>query len=717
MIKYIILILLQVICFTIYSQVPSDYKKAKKSLEKDEKVEDYSSEIEDFEKLNATYVDEQLIYRSTDDSTFYFVFNNLGFANYYYSETQINQVKQAILNGDDRVTMDFLERYIARFCPENFSKDNALLWRLAQLYDKHEEYEKAKATYRLVLKHHPIRNQKQVLDFTKALNEYEDITKLERDYYVPLDYYYKLVDYRRQIDTLRPPKSVLLNMGNEINKSSVSDYGPSINVGGDLLFFTRKQVDNKYIGASIKYSENLYFSEGDDGYWGLAQELPEPIKSSCNEGSAIISKDGNTLVFSRCIINGCQNDCPGCLGSCDLFYSKKNKETNRWTEPKNLGKHVNSVGWDSQPSFSITEDTLFFASNRSGGFGMSDIYYVVRIGEDKWSKAYNMGPVINTRGNEWSPFHSKLHKVFYFSSNGHVLNFDENRFSNDLYKADYADGQWLEPKNLGPLVNEAGDETYFSIDTDNKYLYYAKTESGAKDKALTDLFSFPVPMEAQPLANVTLSGILQDEETGEPYKGIVSIIDMENGIEVAPKFMREDGSYQFDLIDHNKYLLVIQGDDFFRIEELFELNGDTTITSTATSVQSKKLKFTSIEFENGKADILPEMYDDLKHIMDFMVDNPGYKLTIGGHTDSDGNAESNRKLSQKRADAIKEWLMENGFISQARIEAIGFGSTKPIVSPETTKEDKQINRRVEFQIKKDENYKAPEELDWENEDE
>lgn len=701
---------------SVFGQTPDGYKKAKKSLEKTKKQEDYEDDIENFEKLNATYVDDQLIHRSSDDSTYYFIFNNLEFDDYYYSETQINQVKQAIINGDDAITIDFLERYIARFCPENFSKDNALIWRLAQLYDKYDQHEKAKAAYRLVLKHHPIRNQKQVIDFTKALTEYEDITKLERDYYVPLDYYYKLVDYRKQIDTLRPPKSVLLNMGNEINKKNISDYGPSINLGGDLLFFTRKQIDNKYIGPAEKYSENLYSSVGEDGYWAPAEELPDPIKSSCNEGSAIISKDGNTLVFSRCIINGCQRDCPECLGSCDLFFSKKNKETGRWTQPTNLGHHVNSIGWDSQPSFSITEDTLFFASNRTGGFGMSDIYYVVRIGGDRWSKAYNMGPIINTRGNEWSPFHNKLHKVFYFSSNGHVLNFDEKRFSNDLYKADFHDGHWLEPKNLGPLVNESGDETYFSIDTDNKFLYYAKTEEKATDKAITDLFSFPVPMEAQPLANVTLSGILQDKETGKPYRGIVSIIDMENGIEVAPKFMREDGTYEFDLIDHNKYLLVIQGDDFFRIEELFELNGDTTITSTATSVKSKKLKFTSIEFENGKADILPEMYDDLNHIVNFMVDNPGYLLTIGGHTDSDGNAESNRKLSQRRADAIKGWVQEKGFLGDGRIEAIGFGSTKPIISPETTKEDKQINRRVEFQIKEDENYEAPPEIDWGDEE-
>ena len=707
-IKSNILLILLFLGITIhsFSQAP-EYVKPKK-LEKKAKAEDYSTDVKDFEKLNAKYVDEDLIHRERGDSTYYFVFNNLNSVTYYYDSKKLAKIKESILEGNDKNTIRLLEKYIARFGPENFSKDNALLWRLAQLYEHNGSNEKAKAAYRLVLKHHPVRNREQVLDFVKVQEEYDDLTELEKDYYVPLDYYYKLVEYRQQIDTLRPPKSVLINMGDEVNQKNAPDYGPSINVSGDMLIFTRKEVDNKFIGANIKYSENLYFSTGSDGYFGAAEELPDPIKSSCNEGSAVVSKDGKTLIFSRCIVNGCQNDCPNCQGSCDLFYSHWDTSSNKWSEPKNFGKHINSVGWDSQPSFSITEDTLFFASNRPGGFGLSDIYYVIRIGQDKWSKPYNMGPVINTRGNEWSPFHNKLHKVFYFSSNGHVLNFDKKRFSNDLYKCNFKLGHWLEPKNLGPLVNEEEDETYFSIDTDNQFLYYAKTEAGVDDKSKTDLYSFPVPMAAQPLANIKLKGQLLDEETGKPYKGIVSIIDVESGIEVAPKFMRPDGTYEFDLIDHNKYLLVIQGDDFFRIEELFELNGDTTITSSATSVSSKKLKFTSIEFENGKADILTEMEPDLLNIMNFMVDNPEFILTIGGHTDSDGNADSNIKLSQRRADAIKAWIMDRGYIDNERIIPIGFGSTKPIVSPEVTKEDKQINRRVEFQIKRDENYEPEE---------
>jgi outer membrane protein OmpA-like peptidoglycan-associated protein len=178
--------------------------------------------------------------------------------------------------------------------------------------------------------------------------------------------------------------------------------------------------------------------------------------------------------------------------------------------------------------------------------------------------------------------------------------------------------------------------------------------------------------------------------------GIVSIIDLDNGIEVAPKFLRPDGTFQFDLINNNNYLLIIQGDEYFRIEEIFFLDGDTEIHRTATPLASK-LKFSSIEFENGKADILPEMYSDLDKIIDFLLDNPDFRINIAGHTDSDGSPDFNMILSQQRAAAIREYVVHFGNISEDRITATGYGNTQPIVE-EISEQDKKLNRRVEFQI-------------------
>lgn len=239
-------------------------------------------------------------------------------------------------------------------------------------------------------------------------------------------------------------------------------------------------------------------------------------------------------------------------------------------------------------------------------------------------------------------------------------------------------------------------EYYFTIDTESSHLYYARADTF--DLQNLDLHSFPVPMEAQPEAVVILKGNLKSKTTGKPLKGIVSIIDLDKGVEVAPQFIREDGSFDFSLINKRNYLLIIQGDDFFRIEEFFYLDGDMEINKEAEPIESK-IAFDQLEFENGKADILPAMHNDLDRLANFLIDHPTFKLFISGHTDSQGKEESNLRLSQARADAIKAYLIYTFKIDTNRIDAHGYGSANPIVE-ESDDDARKLNRRVEFEIRR-----------------
>ena len=302
----------------------------------------------------------------------------------------------------------------------------------------------------------------------------------------------------------------------------------------------------------------------------------------------------------------------------------------------------------------------------------------------------NAGPIINTRQNDVSPFYHHEEGVLYFSSNGQLLNFGEY----DIYKTFMKDGNWIEPLNIGPLVNGPGREFYFTIDSKSEQLYYARSAENNLDNL--DLYSFPVPMEAQPRATTKLTGQISNDSTGLPVQGIVSIIDLDNGIEVAPKFLRPDGSFEFDLINNNNYLIVVQGDSYFRVGEMFKLEDDTEITAAVKPI-STKIKFESIVFGNGEATLTAEMYDDLDKIVDFMLDNPKFKLRINGHTDSDGREDFNLALSQQRSEAIMEYLVYFGNIEAERIIAKGYGSSRPILSdnPDLAK---KLNRRVEFEL-------------------
>lgn len=569
-----------------------------------------------------------------------------------------------------------LKEYVSRFGIENFSRDTWIIWRLAQLTELYGSKQEAVQWYKLVLKHH-----REDMDVSQIKLHYDSLADEGKDRYVPLDYYYELVDYRKDVDTLRPPRGVRLNMGALVN-SMQEDYGPAISLNDEILLFTSKRNSILKAGLDKTANEDLFISHKWGDYWSKAEPLTE-INTMLNEGSACISADGRTLYFSRCFA-------PDGLGGCDL-YSAILTPDSVWSDIKNLGTHVNTHSWESHPSLSHTGDTLFFASDRIGGFGLSDIYYTCKNKDGSWGPAQNAGPVINTRKNEVSPFYHPGFNILYFSSNGQLLNFGEF----DIYKSYHAAGGWSDPLNVGPLVNGPGSEFYFTIDARSTFLFYARSEE--TNMANLDLYSFPLPMEAQPEATTRLSGTLYDSISGNAFsRGIASIIDLDNGIEVSPKYLKEDGSFEFHLINNQNYLLIIQGDEFFRIEELFRLEGNMELNAYTQSISSK-IKFQSIEFDNGKSDLKPEMFPDLYKVADFLIDNPDFKLIISGHTDSDGRVEFNLKLSEERANSIRDFITHFGKIPASRIEANGFGSSRPIVE-EKTDSDKRLNRRVEFEI-------------------
>ncbi len=610
----------------------------------------------------------------TFSSSDLFNFPNLNKVSYYRNDSKLKTILKLDEQRNWEDLYPLLKQYVGNFGIMNFYKDTYWLWRLGKLTEVYGNLSEAKLLYKLILKHH-----REDIDIRSIELYFDQLTENDKDYFVPLDYYYELVDYRKEIDTLRPPRSVLLNMGSTVN-SDLSDYAPTLSGNDKELIFTSKRNSHNR-GVDPVNDEDLFYTNNEYDSWGDAKEF-DGINTQYNEGSATISKDGNTLFFARC-------NAPEGLGDCDIYWAKKG-ENEKWGDIKNLGLNVNSIAWDSHPSLSHSEDTLYFASDRLGGFGLSDIYFTIKDESGNWKKATNLGPIINTRNSEVSPFYHHVFEVLYFSSNGQNLNFGEF----DIYKSYHDGNNWGEPKNIGPLVNGPGSEFYFTIDSKSEDLYYARSVENNMNNL--DLYSFPLPMEAQPGANTPVYGSLTDEVTGEPFKGIVSIIDLDNGIEVAPKFLRPDGSFQFDLINNSNYLLIIQGEEFFRIEELFYLNGEMQLEKT-TSPISSKLKFESIEFEEGKAEMSTPMYNDLDKVADFLLDNPDFKLHISGHTDSNGREDFNLKLSQERADIIKEYLVYFGSVPEARVSAKGYGSSKPVQGVDQTK---ALNRRVEFEIYK-----------------
>ncbi|MEZ4777575.1 MAG: OmpA family protein [Bacteroidia bacterium] len=612
---------------------------------------------------------------------------------YYFDKKIYAEIKKYESQADVEQLDRVLIPYIEKFGVENFQKDLALLWLAGRVKQILKDTLQAVYYYELAQTHN------RGMPVPKLT--YDSLIRETTSEWLPVDKYYELLEVRKKIDPLIPAKKVLENMGPRIN-SQDPDYAPFMHPSDSIMLFTSRRDTSgmkadEVVDPYRLWNEDLYYAEVNfiTGEWSFAKRLPDTINSIFNEGSACLAPDGKTLYFTRCRTG------VG-FGDCDIYRATYDPVEDSWTHVQNLGGRINSDSWDSQPNISADGQTLFFSSNRKGGFGGVDLYYSTLQADSSWSTAKNLGPIINTPQNEVTPFFHKINQSLYFSSTGQLKNFG----GYDIFKARWTGDQWEQPKNVGPLVNTWGNEYYFSIDGAGKTIFYANSRDPEKDhvKQNFDLYSFLMPMEARPDAIASLRGYLIDSISGYTLQGTVMIIDLDNGVEVAPKKINEYGFFEFDLVNNNRYRLYVLGDNFLTIKNDFQLNGDTTFqVLTQSFEQNKPIVFESMEFGTNSAKLRAEVKPQLDYIVRFLQNYPMFRLEVEGHTDSDGRDESNLRLSQERAQAIASYIIRKGEFEEIRAKAIGYGETRPLV-PNDTEENKAKNRRVEFKLVLDQDY-------------
>lgn len=613
----------------------------------------------------------------------YLVFPHLHEYPRYDGREYMKRIEKAESEQDLLALDTLLSNFIGRWGILNFSDNVDYLWKAGQVKELLGDTIASALYYEIGLKNQrPWKPQVKIhFDSLKAQKNVE---------WVDLQFYYKILEARRKIDPLIPPKGVMLNMGPKIN-SERPDYAPFMHPSDSVLIFTSRRDEEIVIDdINERKNEDLYFVEKGfiDGTWSYAERFSGIINSQYNEGSATLSPDGKTLYFTRC-------DEPNGYGSCDIYIA--DFIGGDWTNIRNIGPNVNSTAWDSHPNVTPDGKALYFTSNRKGGFGKSDLYVTRRLEDGTWTRAENLGPTINTIEDEVTPFFHQVNLTLYFSSTGHLKNLG----GYDIYKARWMEDHWENPKNVGPLVNSSSNEYYFSIDGKGTRLFYAsakKDQHKAEYKQNFDLYSFPMPMEARPDAIVTLRGYLIDSITGHPVTGIVLVIDRDQGIEVAPKHINKYGYFEFDLINNHKYDIYIQGENFLTIKEEITLNGDTTFTEISKSFDAgKPMVFENLEFDGDSYELNDRIEPKLNYLISFLKKYPMFRLEVKGHTDSDGDAKYNLELSRKRAAMIRRYIIKAGTFSEDMVTAQGFGETRPLVANDT-EEHKHLNRRVEFEL-------------------
>lgn len=479
--------------------------------------------------------------------------------------------------------------------------------------------------------------------------------------------------------------------------TSADEYLAIVSPDNEHCFFTRKTMKvnkNSLAGSVATPVEEFMKAEASNGKFNSGEKMPPPFNLTDNVGGASVSVDNRTIFVTICkrMATGYYN--------CDIYETKQDENGN-WSQPANLGPGVNSnTSFEGQPTVSADGKTLYFVSIRKDEIGSEDnmdLYVSQKMADGNWSMAKNLGVLINTRGNEKSPFLHQDSHTLYFSSDSlpGMGGFDI------FYTRQDENGKWISPRNIGYPINTENDDLGFFVSNDGKTAYFSSNV--LKMAGGWDLYSFPLYKEARPEKIMFIRGEIKNEKN-EPAKNAV--------IELKNTRTKETTQIDVDSIT-GKYVAVfsVKDDivmnikkDSAAFESRYFSKKDTVNAGkpVEVNVEVKAIKkgasyrINDITFETNSWDLNEQCMSILVEFASFLRENPSLKVSIHGHTDDVGKDDDNQKLSENRARAVKSFL-ETLQIESQRLSYKGFGKTKPVAS-NSTEEGRKLNRRTEFII-------------------
>jgi outer membrane protein OmpA-like peptidoglycan-associated protein len=398
---------------------------------------------------------------------------------------------------------------------------------------------------------------------------------------------------------------------------------------------------------------------------------------------------------------------------CDICVT--NREGDHWTEPKNLGKPINTKYNESNASISADGKTLYFVSTRPDGFGGYDIWYSNKDEKGNWMDPKNIGPVINTPENEAYVFMHWDGVSLYFSSDGHG-GFGQS----DIFLSRKVGDGWSEPVNLGPSINSPDKEIYFTIPGSGDLAYFSSTRSDTL--GLEDIYAVPIPSTVGVKGLTLVYGIVANIDTCSkfsidpklkikiydiksctPVESVIRIADSSTDVEKYLGKTKSDGSYKVIIQAGTDYNLNAYAKGFSFHSERFVVPADAAYKEVEKNILLTPLKvgevvvLHNIYFDFDKAVLRPESKAEMANLIRLLNENPSLKLEIRGHTDNKGSDEYNIRLSKARAKAVVDYVEEVGGIDKDRLTSVGYSFHLPIASNDAD-EGRQLNRRVEFKI-------------------
>ncbi len=495
----------------------------------------------------------------------------------------------------------------------------------------------------------------------------------------------------RQIETarfgqeaLQHPQAVDPKPLSSVLQTTPSQYFPVLTADEQTLVFTALKPEG---------DEDLMTATFNGETWSPPVSLAATINTPENEGTASLSADGHTLVFTAC--QGRKG-----FGSCDLYLSRKTGSD--WSSPENLGATINSRYYESQPALSADGRQLYFISDRPGGKGHRDIWRSELGPDGNWAEPVNLGAPVNTSLNEASPFIHPNGQSLFFASDGHV-----GMGGYDLFVADHGSAGWSAPANLGYPINNSEDQASLFVSANGTRAYYSYEEQkdGVSQKSRLYTFDLPESLRERIKPASYVKGTVADAKTKKPLAATVELIDLKtNQVVSRVQADVQTGQYTAVLPSGGEYALYVSVPGYLFKSLSFDFTQKTKGEGLSLSVPLESLTagtsanetLNNLFFESGRYDLADKSRTELDRLSAFLQANPTVKIEIAGHTDDKGDAAANLTLSQKRAQSVVAYLTKAG-IEPGRIRAVGYGKTRPVAT-NTTDENRRLNRRIEWRV-------------------
>lgn len=598
-------------------------------------------------------------------------------------------------------------------------RNDEVAYKIAQLHYKLRDFKRAERWYRRVT------DKDESDKWPEAIFDYARILKMNGKFQDAIDvfnYYANIVQaddklakadlevagIQMAVNMKQPIELVIENLGRRVN-SSYSDFAPHYTAEGDLYF---SAMDSKEViflnGEEGDYHSKVYTTSLDTekNRWDKPKALKKINREGFHTGNVTISDDASVMYFTRALMDGNE------LQESAIYFSTASNKGN-WTGPNPVsGINGNHIATHPAVGDLFGTEVLFFSSDQDGGEGGFDIYYATKRGDGEFGLPVNLGPTINTPGDEVTPFY--LNNVLYFSSDGHP-----SLGGFDIVSADWDGAQWAKPRNMGMGYNSTFDDLYFTVKEEGKKGFLVsnrisdETRSVKSKTCCDDIYSFDI-------RDIVIDLLALVYDGNVPLEGAsVTLSEMEGNTTGKSRTNKNDSGNDFNfLLDMDKsYKAIVERDGYFPAEFEFNTVGlidDHTIerlvrlekapeseSETEIITINEPIRLNNIYYDFDDDKILTDAEKDLSFLLDLLDQYDDMEIELSSHTDAQGGDSYNQRLSQRRAQSAKNWLVDRG-VDSDRIEAIGYGEeqilNRCVNGVNCSDDEHRFNRRTEFKI-------------------